>query len=264
MVNDFSIFFSTESIIVFVLVLTRLSGMLATAPLFSTFPIPLQIKAALAGLCAFIMYPFVLQTANFGIPTDLIGLSYLLFKEMLIGVMIGFSASLIFTCVQVGGQLLSIQMGLAVARALDPVTKQNIPIIGQFYLFLASMIFISINGHQWLFSSIHESYRSIPIGLNFEFSAPLIQKLIYFFSQLFSTGFSLIMPIFEILLLVTLLMGVMAKIMPQMNIFMVAMPFKIYVGLSLVTILMPPTAAYLMRLINNTLIDLNGIFMLTT
>jgi len=264
MLSDFSVFFSTKSIIVFVLVLTRLSGMLATAPLFSTFPVPMQVKGALAAICAFIMYPFVMQSASFPVPTDLIGLSYLLFKELLIGVVIGFSASLIFTCVQIGGQLLSIQMGLAIANALDPITKQNVPIVGQFYLFLASMVFISINGHQWLFSSIHESFTSMPIGLNFDFSGPLVYKIIYFFSQLFTTAFSLIMPVFEILLLITMLMGFMAKIMPQMNIFMVALPFKIYIGLALMAILMPPTAAYLMDLLNNMLIDLNGIFMLTT
>ena len=177
--------------------------------------------------------------------------------------MIGFSASLIFIGVQIAGQLLSIQMGLAIARALDPVTKQQVPIVGQFYLFIASMVFIYINGQQWLFSSIHESYLSIPIGLDFSFSGPIIQKLVYFFSQLFSSAFSLIMPIFEILLLITILMGFMSKIMPQMNVFMIVMPFKIYVGLSLMVILLPPTTVYLMTVIKTMLIDLNGIFMLT-
>ena len=114
-----------------------------------------------------------------------------------------------------------------------------------------------------LFSSIHDSYASIPIGLNFDFANSVIPQLILFFGNLFSTAFSLIMPIFEILLLITLLMGFMAKIMPQMNIFMVAMPFKIYMGLSLMAILMPPTTAYLMRLLDRMLLDLNGIFMLT-
>jgi len=263
MIQDLSVFFSTESIIVFILVLTRLSGMLASAPLFSTFPSPMQLKAGLAALTAFIIYPFVIQVSDFTMPTNLIGLTGLLLKEMMVGIMIGFSASLIFTGIQVGGHLLSIQMGLAIAQALDPITRSQIPIIGQFYLFLASLIFIYINGHHWLFSSIHESYMSIPIGMNFDFAGPIIEQLIMFFSRLFASAFSLVMPIFEILLLITMLMGFMAKIMPQMNIFMVVMPFKIYVGLSLVAILMPPTAVYMMKFINTMLIDLNGIFMIS-
>lgn len=260
MERDLSIFFSTESIIVFILVLTRISCMLTTAPLFSTFPIPMQLKVGLAALSAFIMYPIVMQTADFFMPTDLLGLSLLIFKEVLIGTMIGFAASLIFVGVQIGGQVLSMQMGLAIANALDPVTRQQVPIVGQFYLFLASLTFIYINGHQWLFSTIHDSYSSIPIGLSFDFSSRIIEQILYFSTQLFSIAFSIIMPIFGILFVITLLMGFMAKIMPQMNIFMVAMPIKIYIGLVLVSMLMPQTANYLTHLIKNMLIDLNGIF----
>ncbi|OGI00924.1 MAG: flagellar biosynthetic protein FliR [Candidatus Melainabacteria bacterium GWF2_37_15] len=258
--KDLSIFFSTESIIVFILVLTRLSGMLATAPLFSTFPIPMQVKAGIAALSAFIMYPFVLQAINFDLPNNLILLSILLIKELLVGVMIGFCASLIFTAVQIGGQILSMEMGLAIAEALDPTTGQQSPIVGQFYLFIASMTFIYLNGHQWLFSTVQESYLSIPAGLDFNFTTRLIEQIVYFTSQLFTIAFSIVMPIFQILFIVTLLMGFMAKVMPQMNIFMVAMPVKIYIGLILVSMLMPPTMQYLMRLISTMLEQLHSIF----
>ncbi len=258
--SDFSIFFSEEGIITFILVLTRLSAMLLTAPLFSTFPIPNQLKIALAGTSAFIMYPFVLQHSQFTIPTDLIALSFLLVKEVFIGTLIGFCASLIFTAVQIGGQILSIQMGLAIATALDPVTKQNVAIVGQFYLFTASLVFIFLNGHQWLFSTIYDSYVSMPIGLNFDFSSKMTLQIIHFSSQIFSIAFSLIIPIFEILLATTILMGFMAKIMPQMNIFMVAMPIKIYIGLGLLAIAIPQTTVYLFKLIKDLLLSLNSIF----
>ncbi len=236
--------------------------MLASAPLFSTFPTPIQVKAALAALTAFIIYPFVMQTIDFAIPTNLVMLTGLLAKELAVGLMIGFSASLIFTGVQVAGHLLSVQMGLAIANSLDPVTRTQVPVVGQFYLFIASLIFIYLNGHLWLFSAIHESFLSIPVGLNFELAGPIVEKLIALFSSLFVSALSLAMPIFQILLLMTILMGFFAKIMPQMNIFMVAMPIKIYVGLSLMAIMLPPSAIYIMKFIKNSLIDLNGIFML--
>lgn len=259
--QDFSIFFSTESIIIFILVLSRLTGMLATAPLISTFPIPMQLKVGLGAVCAFIMYPFILQnTSNFVAPHDLIALSVLLFKETAVGILIGFAASLIFTAVEIGGQVLSMQMGLAMANALDPITKQHTPIVGQFYLFIAGIVFILLNGPQWLFSTVYDSYHSIPIGMDFSFSGEITQQLLYFAGQLFMIAFSIIIPIFSVLFVKTILIGIVSKIMPQMNIFMIAMPAQIYVGLVLMLILMPSTAIYLRSLFKELLENLNGIF----
>jgi flagellar biosynthetic protein FliR len=220
----------------------------------------MQLKIGLSALCAFIMYPYVLQHANFIAPRDLISLSILLFKELSIGLLIGFSASLLFTAVQIGGEILSIQMGLAIASALDPVTRQNVPIVGQFYTFIASIIFISLNGVQWLFSTIYDSYHSIPVGMDFSFSSDITQKLLYFSSQLFIIAFSIIIPIFSVLFITTILMGIIAKILPQMNIFMVAMPIQIYIGLALMLVLMPSTAIYISKLFKELLINMNGIF----
>lgn len=261
MEHDFSIFFSTESIIIFILVLSRIAGMLTSAPLISTFPIPIQLKAGLAAMCAFILYPFVLQSAvNFIAPKDLISFSVLLFKETAIGILIGFAISLIFTAVEIGGQILSIQMGLAIASALDPVTRQNVPIVGQFYLFIASIVFITLNGPHWLFTTVYDSFHSIPIGMSFNFSSSITEQLLFFAGQLFLIAFSIIIPIFSVLFITTILMGIIAKILPQMNIFMIAMPAQIYIGLLLMLILMPSTAFYLSKLFKELLININGIF----
>ncbi len=258
--HDFSLFFSIDSIIVFILVFSRISGMLITAPIFSTFPIPPQVKIALAAVCAFIMYPFIVQHCSLITPKDLISLSILLFKELAIGILIGFAISLIFTAVEIAGQLLSIEMGLAIATALDPVTHQNVPIVGQFYLFMASLVFISINGHQYLFSTVYDSYSSIPIDMTFAFSKHLTEQLLYFSSQIFLLAFSIIVPIYLMLFIVTILMGIISKIMPQMNVFMIALPLKIYIGLALMVMLLPSTAIYISKLFGNLLININGMF----
>jgi len=259
--HDFSIFFSTESIIIFILVLSRLTGMLTAAPLISTFPIPMQVKLGLGALTAFILYPFILQnTTNFVAPRDLLSLTVLLFKETAVGLLIGFAMSLIFTSVEIGGQILSIQMGLAIANALDPVTKQHTPVVGQFYLYMASIVFININGPQWLFTTVYDSYKSIPIGLDFSFSGQITQQLLYFSGHIFLIAFSIIIPIFSILIIKTILLGIVSKILPQLNVFMVAMPSQIYVGLTLMLILMPSTAIYLSSLFGELLKNINSIF----
>lgn len=258
--HDLSVLFSFQSLIIFILVMSRISGMLSTAPLFSTFPIPLQLKAALAALVAFLIYPFVFKYSSYPVPHNLPEMAIMLFKELFIGILIGFCAQLIFVGIQIGGQLLSIQMGLAIAEALDPVTHQQVPIVGQFYLFVASLVFIYLNGHQWLFTSILASYRTIPIGLNFEFTADLTQKILIFSSQLFSIAFGIIMPIFAMLFMIDIALAFTSKIMPQMNIFMVALPLKIYVGLTLMSLFMPTTAIYLSNLMTNLLESLRNIF----
>lgn len=260
MSQDFSIFFSIDSIIIFLLVFTRFTGMFVSAPLFSTFPIPMQIKVGLSAACAFIVYPFVAQHSHIIVPRDLIGLSILLFKELAVGILIGFTISLIFTAVEIGGQILSIQMGIAIASALDPVTNQQSPIVGQFYMFIASIVFISINGPHWLFSTVYDSFHSIPIGMDFTFSNQLTQQLLVFTGQLFLIAFSIIIPIFSVLLIKVLLMGIVSKIMPQMNVFMIAMPLQIYVGLVLMLILMPTTTEYIRNLFGELLKNINGFF----
>ncbi|MDD3014795.1 MAG: flagellar biosynthetic protein FliR [Candidatus Gastranaerophilales bacterium] len=258
--QDLSVLFSGQSIIVFLLVVSRIIGMIITAPLFSTFPIPMMVKGSFAALVGFIMYPSILQVSQFQIPTDIISMSILIFKELIVGTLIGFSANLIFIGIQIGGQLLSMQMGLAVANALDPVTKQNVPIVGQFYLFTASTIFIFLNGHQWLFSSVYSSYHSIPIGLNFEFTAEIVQKLLYFTGQLFSIAFSIIMPIFGLLFIIDIALAFISKMMPQMNIFMVGLPLKIYLGLILMSLFITTTAGYLSGMIKMLLENISAIF----
>lgn len=258
--HDLSIFFSIESLIVFILVATRISGMITTAPLFSTFPIPMQLKACLAMLTAFLIYPFVLQHTDLPIPHNMLSMSLMVFKELCIGVLIGFCAQLIFVGIQIGGQLLSIQMGLAIAEALDPVTKQHVPVVGQFYLFMASLVFIFINGHNWLFTSIYSSYLTIPLGLSFDFSTDLTQKVLIFTSQLFSIAFGIIMPIFIFLFVIDIALAFLSKIMPQMNIFMVSLPLKILLGIALMCIFLPSTSIYLSSLITSLLESLKGIF----
>jgi len=258
--HDISILFSMKSMIVFILVISRISGMLATAPLFSTFPIPMPVKASLATLTAFIIYPMVLQYSDFPIPHDLISLSLMVTKELFIGILIGFCTQLIFIGIQIGGQLLSMQMGLAIAETLDPVTSQQVPIIGQFYLYIASLAFIHLDGPHWLFSTIFSTYKSIPMGLSFEFTADITQKVLIFTSQIFAIAFGIVMPLFSILFIIDIALGFVSKIMPQMNIFMVSIPLKIILGIIIMNLFLPTTAVYLTNLISQLLETLGNIF----
>ncbi len=254
-------YLTPAKIIIFILVVSRLSGMFITAPLFSTYPIPMEVKSGLIALTAFIVYPIIssITPAN-AVPHNMWALGWMIGKEIIIGSMIGFCVNIIFIAIQMAGHLLSMQMGLAVAEVLDPVTRHQVPIIGQLYLFMAVILFLGINGHHYLFTGVFESYSLIPIGVDFHLTGELIEGIIYFTSQIFTLAFNIIMPIFSVLLLTDVLLGFMSKMMPAMNIFVVALPIKIYIGLILMIVFTMKTYSYLATVIENMLIQASAIF----
>ncbi len=264
MMTDLMLMLSPVNLIIFVLVMTRLSGMIAAAPFFSSIQAPFQAKAILVFLVAFIMYPMVAANASQTITSHLIDLPVLMVmivKEAAIGAIIGFCANILFIGIQMAGEILSMQMGLSISNILDPVTQQSIPLLGQFYVFIASLTFIFINGHIWLFSSIYESYKVIPINYNLIFTGPLIERIVHFTSQMFSIAFSIIVPIYAVLIITAMILGLMSKALPRMNVFMVALPIKIYIGLALMCLFTIKTSTYLAGFMETFLKGIDTIFM---
>lgn len=252
---------SPKNIVGFIIVVTRLSGMMASAPLFSTYPIPMQVKAWLVALIAFIMYPLVSANANFVVPTSMPEMTLFLLKEFGVGFLIGFLANFIFVGIQMAGQMLSQQIGLAMGNMLDPATQVNVPVISEIYLMLTTMIFLSLNAHQWLFAAVYQSFIKIPLGLDNLFTPIIVQQVLHLSSQMFVVSLSLVLPIFCVLFVLEVLIGVLAKMVPQMNIFMVAIPLKIYIGFLLMIMFLTPMANYISNLIQTYMASIMKMFM---
>lgn len=257
---NLDVLFSPANIFLFMAILTRISGLFASAPLFSTYPIPTQVKVWLAALIAFVLFPIVQSNAHFVAPTSVPALTVILFKEYLIGYVIGFCANIIFVGIELGVNMFAIQMGLSASQALNPASGGTSPILTQAYTYLASMIFIALSAHQWLFSALYNSFKSMPIGYDYVFSSAMFNHIIVFTSQLFNISLSIALPIFGVLFITDVLLGFTSKMMPQMNIFMVSMPLKIYLGLLLSLIFMRPMAEYMAVLIEKFLTQVALIF----
>lgn len=257
---NLDVLFSVNNIILFMAIITRLSGLFGSAPLFSTYPIPMQGKVWLAALIAFILFPIVQYNTNFTTPTNVPVLTIILFKEYLIGYTIGFCANIIFSGIEFGVNMFAIQMGLSVSQALNPVSGGTSPVITRAYTYLASMIFIILGAHQWLFAALYNSFKTMPVGYTFVFSPAMVDQIIHFSSELFSISLSIALPIFGVLFITDVLLGFTSKMMPQMNIFMVSMPLKIYLGLLLSLIFMRPMAEYMGVLIERFLTQIAQIF----
>lgn len=252
--------FSPANILVFMAILVRLAGLFASAPLYSTYPIPPQVKIWLTAFLAFILYPFVQAHSQFQIPHDTIGLTCVMIKEFAIGYIIGFCANLVFIAADMGANMFSIQMGLSIGQALNPASGTTSPIISQAFTLLITIVFISLNGHQWLLSALYSSFAHVPIGYSFIFDGQLVQKVIYMTGQMFSIAIGIAMPIFSVLLIKDVLLGFISKLMPTMNIFMVAMPLKIYVGLLLCAVFVRPTVEYAKIVLEKVLTQVSLIF----
>lgn len=257
---NLDILFSVSNIILFMAIFTRLSGLFASGPLFSTYPIPTQVKIWLAACIAFILFPIVQYNTSFAVPNSVPALTLILFKEFLIGFAIGFCANILFVGIELGVNTFAVQMGLSASQALNPTSGGNSPIITQAYTYLATMLFIALGAHQWLFSAIYNSFKSMPVGYAFTFSPEIVGQIVTMTSQLFNIGLSVALPIFGVLFITDVLLGFTSKMMPQMNIFMVSMPLKIYLGLLLSLIFMRPMAEYITVLIERIMTQIALMF----
>ena len=259
MTNLFEIF-SPANIILFMAILTRLSGLFASAPLFSTFPIPQQVKIWLGAVITFLIFPLIQSKIQFITPTSVPELTIILFKEFLIGFAIGFCANVLFIAIELGANMFSIQMGLSADMALNPISGGSSPMITQMYTWMMTMVFITLNAHHWLFSALYNSFQVMPIGFGFGFSPEVVHQIIVLVSQIFVIGLKIALPIFGVLFITDVLLGFTSKIMPQMNIFMVSIPLKIYLGLLLSIMFVRPIVEYLNVLVPQFMQSIIAVF----
>ena len=253
MPTDLFSLFSQRNIILFIVVFTRLSGMMMTAPMLSTYPIPIQVRTWFMALVAFIMFPIVTAKCGFQVPNNMPCLTLILLKEFLIGYTVGFIANVVFVAAEIAANLVSMQMGITAAQAMNPMTGDTSTVLTQAYTLLASMVFIGINAYQWIFAALFRSFQVLQPGYSFFIDGQFTHNIVTLTSQMFSIGFSLALPLFSVLLITDILFGFVAKMMPKMNIFMVALPLKIYIGLLLFVLLLPHMYVYLEQLIENYL-----------
>lgn len=136
------------------------------------------------------------------------------------------------------GQLIDMKIGFGMVNVMDPQHKVQVPLMGNFYYILAFLILFSINGHHMIINAIVDSYEFIPIG-KFTFDEEIAFFLINILSKTFATGFKLAAPIIAIILLIDLVLGILARTIPQMNVFVVGMPLKILVGFLIISISIP-------------------------
>ena len=221
---------------------------------------PEQVKIWFCALISFILYPILSAKAHFIMPHSMPEFAVLIAIEFAIGFALGFLANLLFVGVQMVGELISIQMGLSMANILDPVSGESTTVISSLYVYLVTLVFLGLGAYEYLFAAVYKSFFVLPVGLEGTFNSGIIEGALLLSGKMFQIAFGLAMPIFSVLLVCDILLGLMSKVMPQMNIFMVSLPFKVFLGLVLILIFLKGSTSYLTDVIAEYLQAILGLF----
>lgn len=248
------IMISVGQIEIFFLVFIRIGALLFMAPIFGSPNVKIRVKIGLALCLTFLLHPVISLRPPEPIGS-LWGLSVGLFGELLIGIVIGFMIGLIFEAVKLAGQLVGFQMGFGIVNIIDPVAGGQYSVIAQLMNIIAFLFFLSINGHHIVLRTLVESFDAIPL-LGFSFNTGILDKVIRLTGSMFGIAVKIGAPIIAISLFTTVALGLVARTVPQINVFIVGFPIKIVVGLLGVGFSLPYITSLLQELFEGVSIGL--------
>ena len=239
---DFS--FSIYDLEYFLLIFTRVSCFVYIAPFFSMSNTPARVRIALSFFTSLLLYQ-ALTPASAVQYDSVMEYSLIVMKEAICGLLLGFSANICTAILNFAGSVVDMENGLSMATLMDPTTKQNTSITGVLYQYAFMLMLIASGMYRYLFGALADSFTLIPVNGAVFHSDKLLESMVKFMSDYIVIGFRIVLPIFCVILLLNAILGVLAKVSPQMNMFAVGIQLKILAGLSalFITAGMLPSAA---------------------
>ncbi|OPL15450.1 MAG: hypothetical protein AVO39_07845 [delta proteobacterium MLS_D] len=235
----------------FILVFLRVSAIIASMPVIGNRSVPVRVKGGLSILMTVIIAPAVAapQYADPSLPFLIRAAG-----EVIIGLIIGIAAQCLFAAVQLGGQVVGFQMGFAIVNVVDPLSSAQVSVIAQFCFFVSMLIFLAVDGHHVFLYGIAESFRIVPL-MTFCMTGGLTEAIIQYARSIFTVGLSIGAPVMVLLLFTSVGLGMVARTVPQINIFIVGFPLKIGIGLIAIGITLP----FMGRVIGAAFSDFAGV-----
>lgn len=218
----------------FLFVMVRTSGIFIFSPFFSSQNIPNTMKVGLTFFISLLITSYLPTSSNFANEV----LLFIILKELMVGIIIGFISYGFFSTFYVMGQIIDMKIGFGMANVIDPLNKTQVPLMGNFYYILSFLLLMSVNGHHLIISALVNSYDFLPIG-SFKYTGDTLNLLINSLAKSFEIGFKLSAPIVAIIFITDIVLGIISKTIPQMNVFVVGMPLKVIIGLLIIIISMP-------------------------
>jgi flagellar biosynthesis protein FliR len=238
-----SLAFPLDQILLFLFVLVRVAAILFVVPFFESRNVPGLVKVGLAFSVTWLLLP-QLDISVPSIDNAPIALALGIGSEIAIGLIIGLMVHLLFAGVQLAGQIAGFQMGFAIANVVDPASSLQIPMLSQFLNLFAFMVFLSLNIHYYFIKALVDSFETLPL-LGAQFDGNLYELIMGVTAHAFIISVQVGAPVMVALMLTSVALGLVARTVPQMQIFIVAMPVKILLGLLFLGFSLPYLASFM-------------------
>ena len=239
-----TVFNPFEQLDIFLLIFIRLISFISVVPLFGIRSIPTYAKLGFAFFIALIVFNIDNPLFYIEYNGSVINYAFLVIQEIIIGILIGFGIYITFSIIVLAGQFIDHHIGFTMVNVFDPLSQYQLSITANFYYYLLLLVMIATNMHFFMIKGIVEAFRLIPLG-NIQVNVLLYNSMIKFFTDYFIIAFKISSPILAGILVVDVILGVLARAVPQLNMFVIGMPLKVIIGLIilLMTILMFPSIA---------------------
>ncbi len=222
--------FSIYDLEYFLLIFTRVSCFVFIAPFFSMNNTPARIRVGISFFTAVLLYQ-TLSPAPAIIYDTVMEYALIVMKEAICGLLIGFGANICLAIVNFAGSIVDMETGLAMATLIDPATQEYTSISGVLYQYVVMLMLIATGMYRYLLGALADTFALIPVNGAVFHSDRLLQAMVTFLGDYIIIGFRIVLPVFCVMLLLNAILGVLAKISPQMNMFAVGMQLKVLVGL---------------------------------
>ncbi len=236
--------FSVAELEYFLLVFTRITCFIYIAPFYGMTNTPNRVKIGLGFFVSVLVYS-MLSPYETIVYQSVEGYAVVVLKEALTGLLIGFGANICMSITSLAGQIVDMDIGLSMATMFDPTTKEQTTISGGFYQYVIMLMLLVSGMHRFILQALIETYELIPVNGAVFHTEALFTAMLQFMSDYIVIGFRICLPVFIVILILNVVLGVLAKVSPQLNMFSVGIQIKILVGFAVMflTIGMLPSAA---------------------
>lgn len=236
--------FSMLDLEYFLLILVRVSCFVFVAPFYGMTNTPGRVKIGFSFFVAMLLYQVLTPAPALEYDT-LLGYAVIVFKEAVTGLLLGFVVNICNSIINFAGSIIDMEVGFSMVTLMDPATKQQTTVSGNFYQYMVMLLLVVTGMYQYILKAFVESYTLIPVnGAIFKTEA-LMLTMLQFMTDSVILGFRICLPVFCVMLMLNAVLGILAKISPQLNMFAVGLQLKVFVGLAIMffTVSMLPGAA---------------------
>ena len=244
--------FNLNNLEYFFLILVRVSTFVFVAPFFGQRGVPNRVKIGLSLFIAILVFYGV--SPKMESYTTTLGYGFLVLIEGITGLLIGFMANICNSIITFAGTMIDMHVGLSMAQEFNPQLNTQVSVSGELYYYFLMMLLVVSNMHQYILQALIDSFNVISLGGANFVPENMITQIIGFITDLFIIAFRITLPVFSCIMILNCVLGIMAKVAPQMNMFAVGIQIKVLVGFAVMFLsifLLPDMAEMIFREIRN-------------